>query len=130
MKEMKRTAMILMCLGAMLTTTAQELIESPIVSEKDYVWYVKQKEAWKEETQKNPQNEKAWQNSTTAMPDGYRASSTVSWVATTNWLPTIPTTPFCASTMPVANTVRITLSRHGSFPLPATSARTAIVICR
>ena len=59
---MKRTAMILMCLGAMLTTTAQELIESPIVSEKDYVWYVKQKEAWKEETQKNPQNEKAWLN--------------------------------------------------------------------
>jgi hypothetical protein len=48
MKEMKRTAMILMCLGAMLTATAQELIESPIVSEKDYVWYVKQKEAWKE----------------------------------------------------------------------------------
>lgn len=79
---MKRTAMILMCLGAMLTATAQELIESPIVSEKDYVWYVKQKEAWKEETQKNPQNEKALQNSTTAMPDGYRASSTVSWVAT------------------------------------------------
>lgn len=54
--------MTLMCLTTMLTSTAQEQIESPIVSEKDFVWYVKQKEAWKEETQKNPQNEKAWLN--------------------------------------------------------------------
>lgn len=37
-------------------------VESPIVSEKDFVWYVEQKEAWKAETEKNPTNETAWLN--------------------------------------------------------------------
>ena len=37
-------------------------VESPIVSEKDFVWYTEQKEAWKAETQKNPTNETAWLN--------------------------------------------------------------------
>ena len=37
-------------------------IESPIVSEKDFVWYTEQKEAWKAETLKDPTNETAWLN--------------------------------------------------------------------
>ena len=37
-------------------------VESPIVSEKDFVWYTEQKEAWKAQTQKNPQDETAWLN--------------------------------------------------------------------
>jgi hypothetical protein len=37
-------------------------VESPIVSEKDFVWYTEQKEAWEAETQKNPANETAWLN--------------------------------------------------------------------
>ena len=37
-------------------------VESPIVSEKDFVWYVEQKELWKAETQKDPTNEAAWKN--------------------------------------------------------------------
>ena len=37
-------------------------IESPIVSEKDFVWYVEQKEAWKAETQKDATSETAWLN--------------------------------------------------------------------
>lgn len=37
-------------------------VESPIVSEKDFVWYTEQKEAWKAETQRDPKNETAWLN--------------------------------------------------------------------
>ncbi|MBO4451486.1 MAG: hypothetical protein J5770_03605 [Bacteroidaceae bacterium] len=37
-------------------------VESPIVTEKDFVWYVEQKEAWKAQTQKNPKDETAWLN--------------------------------------------------------------------
>lgn len=37
-------------------------IESPIVTEKDFVWYVKQTEAWREEVRKHPQDEAAWRN--------------------------------------------------------------------
>lgn len=37
-------------------------VESPIVTEKDFVWYVEQKEAWKTLTQKDPTNETAWLN--------------------------------------------------------------------
>lgn len=37
-------------------------VESPIVSEKDFVWYTEQKEAWKAETLKDPTNETAWEN--------------------------------------------------------------------
>lgn len=37
-------------------------IESPIVTEKDFVWYTEQKEAWKALTEKNPKDEEAWLN--------------------------------------------------------------------
>ena len=37
-------------------------VESPIVTEKDFVWYTEQKEAWKALTQKDPTNETAWLN--------------------------------------------------------------------
>ena len=47
-------------------------IESPIVSEKDFVWYVEQKEAWKAETQKNATSETAWLNY-------YNAARYMSW---------------------------------------------------
>lgn len=47
-------------LGAMAQKAVT--VESPIVSEKDFVWYVEQKEAWKAETEKNPTNETAWLN--------------------------------------------------------------------
>jgi hypothetical protein len=48
-------------LGIMAQTKAVR-VESPIVTEKDFVWYVEQKEAWEAETKKNPQNETAWLN--------------------------------------------------------------------
>lgn len=48
-------------IGAMAQTKAVK-IESPIVSEKDFVWYVGQKEAWKDIATKNPQDETAWLN--------------------------------------------------------------------
>ena len=47
-------------------------IESPIVSEKDFVWYVEQKEAWKAETQKDATSETAWLNY-------YNAARYMSW---------------------------------------------------
>lgn len=47
-------------------------IESPIVSEKDFVWYVEQKEAWKTLTQKDKTNETAWLNY-------YNAARYMSW---------------------------------------------------
>ena len=47
-------------------------VESPIVSEKDFVWYTEQKEAWEAETQKNPANETAWLNY-------YNAARYMSW---------------------------------------------------
>ena len=48
-------------LGVMAQTKAVR-VESPIVTEKDFVWYVEQKEAWEAETKKKPQNEAAWLN--------------------------------------------------------------------
>lgn len=48
-------------LGAMAQTKAIK-VESPIVTEKDFAWYVEQKEAWKALTEKNPQDETAWLN--------------------------------------------------------------------
>ena len=60
--KMKRTAMILMCLATMLTATAQEQIESPIVSEKDSAYYVNQEHLWKQVTQEQPTNGNAWRN--------------------------------------------------------------------
>ena len=47
-------------------------VESPIVTEKDYVWYTEQKEAWKALTQKDPTNETAWLNY-------YHAARYMSW---------------------------------------------------
>lgn len=48
-------------LGAMAQTKAVK-IESPIVTEKDFVWYVEQKNAWQEVTRQHPQDEEAWMN--------------------------------------------------------------------
>ncbi|MBR1447876.1 MAG: hypothetical protein IJ588_03890 [Prevotella sp.] len=48
-------------LGTMAQTKAVR-VESPIVTEKDFMWYTEQKEAWREATQRNPQDEEAWQN--------------------------------------------------------------------
>lgn len=47
-------------------------VESPIVTEKDFVWYTEQKEAWKALTQKDPTNETAWLNY-------YHAARYMSW---------------------------------------------------
>jgi RNA polymerase sigma factor (sigma-70 family) len=65
--------MVLMTLsiGAMAQTKAVR-IESPIVSEKDFVWYTEQKEAWKALTQKDPTNETTWLNY-------YNAARYISW---------------------------------------------------
>ena len=64
---MKRKT-VLMALVAMMMNavavaqTKAVKVESPIVTEKDFVWYVEQKEAWKAQTQKNPKDETAWLN--------------------------------------------------------------------
>ena len=47
--------------GAAAQTKAVR-VESPIVTEKDFVWYVEQKNAWRHITQQEPQNETAWLN--------------------------------------------------------------------
>ena len=62
----KKTAMVCMAvlfftLGATAQTKAVK-VESPIVTEKDFVWYVEQKNAWKEVTRQHPQDETAWLN--------------------------------------------------------------------
>lgn len=62
---MKRQIVCLVGLTLTLSVMAQTKavrIESPIVSEKDFMWYVEQKEAWKALTQKDPMNETAWMN--------------------------------------------------------------------
>ena len=45
-----------------LAQTKAVRVESPIVGEKDFVWYVEQKNAWKALTQKDPTDEQAWLN--------------------------------------------------------------------
>ena len=61
----KRMAALLaasvLTLGATAQTKAVR-VESPIVMEKDFVWYVEQKEAWRAATVSNPQDEAAWLN--------------------------------------------------------------------
>ena len=57
--------------GAMAQTKAVQ-VESPIVTEKDFLWYANQKEAWKAQTQKDPTNETAWLNY-------YNAARYMSW---------------------------------------------------
>lgn len=64
-------ALMTLSIGAMAQTKAVR-VESPIVSEKDFVWYTEQKEAWKAETQKDPTNETAWLNY-------YNAARYMSW---------------------------------------------------
>ena len=64
-------ALMTLSIGAMAQTKA-ERIESPIVSEKDFVWYTEQKEAWKALTQKDHTNETAWLNY-------YNAARYMSW---------------------------------------------------
>ena len=61
----KQALTSLLALAMSFNTMAQTKavkIESPIVTEKDFIWYVEQKEAWKEIIQKNPQDEEAWLN--------------------------------------------------------------------
>lgn len=56
----------------LIAQTKAVRIESPIVSEKDFVWYVEQKGAWKEAVQQNPNDENAWLNY-------YNAARYMSW---------------------------------------------------
>jgi hypothetical protein len=66
-KRMKQKKLLLgICLtmfgvSAMAQAKAVK-VESPIVTEKDFMWYTEQKEAWKALTQKDPTNETAWLN--------------------------------------------------------------------
>ena len=64
-------ALMALSIGAIAQTKAVR-IESPIVSEKDFVWYTEQKEAWKALTQKDTTNETAWLNY-------YNAARYMSW---------------------------------------------------
>ena len=64
-------ALMALSIGAIAQTKAVR-IESPIVSEKDFVWDTEQKEAWKALTQKDPTNETAWLNY-------YNAARYMSW---------------------------------------------------
>ena len=50
--------LVMLSLSAIAQTKAVR-VESPIVAEKDFVWYVEQKEAWKAQTLKNPKDENA-----------------------------------------------------------------------
>lgn len=63
---MKRKNILLAAFVALsLHISAQQQavrVESPIVTEKDFVWYVNQKDAWKHITEKDPSNEEAWMN--------------------------------------------------------------------
>lgn len=62
--EMKRILFIallaLQGLGALAQKAVQ--IESPIVSEKDALWYKEQRDLWKAKTMENPTDETAWRN--------------------------------------------------------------------
>ncbi len=64
MKKKRLTACLVgltLALGTMAQTKAVR-VDSPIVTEKDFVWYTGQKEAWQKATQQNPQDETAWLN--------------------------------------------------------------------
>lgn len=69
-------ALMALSMSAIAQTKAVR-IESPIVSEKDFVWYTEQKEAWKALTQKDPTNETAWLNY-------YNAACYMSWFQQTD----------------------------------------------
>ena len=71
----KRNCILLMIMTLSVIAVAQTKavkVESPIVTEKDFFWYVEQKEAWKALTKKNPQDETAWLNY-------YNAARYMSW---------------------------------------------------
>lgn len=73
--KVKRAFVLIAALTIACSLSAQTKaarIESPIVSEKDFVWYVEQKEAWKVLTQKDKTNETAWLNY-------YNAARYMSW---------------------------------------------------
>jgi len=53
-------ALLALSVGVMAQKAVR--VESPIVTEKDFVWYVEQKNAWAEATQRNPHDEEAWLN--------------------------------------------------------------------
>ena len=56
-------ALVAMMMNAVAVAQTKAVkVESPIVTEKDFVWYVEQKEAWKAQTQKDPKDETAWLN--------------------------------------------------------------------
>jgi len=59
---MKRTVFLFAFAAATLSATAQEQIESPIVSEKDSAYYAEQTRLWRMVTEREPQNENAWRN--------------------------------------------------------------------
>ena len=64
---MKRNRLIMSLVGlafalGMWAQKKAVKVESPIVTEKDFVWYVEQKNAWQEATRKNPIDEQAWLN--------------------------------------------------------------------
>ena len=61
---MKKALLIVALAVQSLGIVAQKAVrvESPIVSEKDFVWYTEQKEAWKAKTQKAPTDENTWMN--------------------------------------------------------------------
>lgn len=59
---MKRTALLFVCLAFVTAVTAQEQIESPVVSEKDSTYYAHQQELWQQVTNREPKNENAWRN--------------------------------------------------------------------
>lgn len=76
-KRMKQKKLLLSICLTMLGISAMAQakavkVESPIVTEKDFVWYTEQKEAWKALTQKDPTNETAWLNY-------YHAARYMSW---------------------------------------------------
>lgn len=62
---------IFFALGTMAQTKALK-VESPMVTEKDFMWYVEQKNVWKDVVRRNPLDEVAWQNY-------YNAARYMSW---------------------------------------------------
>lgn len=61
----KKTFVTIGLMACTLAATAQTKavrVESPIVTEKDFVWYVEQKEAWRDITLQRPDDETAWLN--------------------------------------------------------------------
>ena len=73
--KIKRTFVFIAALAIACSLSAQTKavrIESPIVSEKDFVWYTEQKGVWKEAVERNPRDENAWLNY-------YNAARYVSW---------------------------------------------------